>query len=233
MDDLTIVYYTANRAKPALMKAVIDNLRVAAGDSPIVSVSHEPMDLGRNLCVGPRRQHVWNIYSQMLLGARAAKTYYVAAAEDDILYSYEHFNTYCPMDTPFLYDTNRWLLFTYKEPMFSRKDRIITGMLIAERKYLIEALEERLEKYPTPESIDINVFGEIGRNEKELGVTVREVERFRAPAPSIMLNHEDSITYAHMGKHKASGITPTRWLAPWGSAVGVMGLCTEQGDVTQ
>ena len=116
-------------------------------------------------------------------------------------------------------------MFTWKRAVFSRKGRIINGMMLCRRDVLIEALEERFARYPTPESIDIKVFGEIGRNERELGVVPREVERFEAAVPSIMFNHEDTISYLHMGKHKASGATPRDYLPYWGDAATVMRLC--------
>jgi len=222
MHDMTVIYYTANRTKPALMGAVVEQLKISAGDSPIVSVSQKPMGLGINTCVGNIGQSVWNIYHQMLVGARVAKTRYVAMAEDDILYPYEHFHTQYPANGEFLYDTNRRLIFTWKTPMFSTKGRIITGMLLCEREGLIEALEERFDKYPTPESIDIKVFGEVGRNEKEMGLKVRKVGRFGATVPSIMVNHEDSISYFYMGKNKASGVSPVGHIEGWGTAVELM-----------
>ena len=76
--DLTVIYYTANYLNNRFADRVREQLIRAIGQTPLISVSHKPMDFGENICVGDIGRSVYNIYKQVLIGARAAKTKYVA-----------------------------------------------------------------------------------------------------------------------------------------------------------
>ena len=91
MNDLTIIYYTANLVPDSFFKKTSEALLKAAGEVPIISVSHKPIELGKNICVGEIGQSVLNIYKQVLIGCKEATTKYVAMAEDDTLYPPDHF----------------------------------------------------------------------------------------------------------------------------------------------
>ena len=74
-NDLTIIYYTANRISPHFMANTQKQLLVAAAGTPIISVSHKRMNLGQNICVGRIGRSSYNIYWQILQGVRAAKAF--------------------------------------------------------------------------------------------------------------------------------------------------------------
>jgi hypothetical protein len=228
MDDTTIIYYTANRVKPTLRDAVIKQLRKAAGNSPIISVSQKPMDLGHNICVGDIGQSVRNMFVQLLSGARAAETKYVATAEDDVLYPYEHYHTKHPTDGKFMYDYNRYSIFTWKPPAFCYVPMGTTISLICNRELLIEALEERFTKYQGPweqrENGKVTV-GEPGRNEGKAGLVPRDVQRFRAKKAFVYFDHEDCLCYRGLGKRKLSSRKQVDWLEGWGTAAEVLTSC--------
>ena len=44
------------------------NSKESAGDTPIISVSQKPMDLGNNICVGDVERSSQNGYMQLLIG---------------------------------------------------------------------------------------------------------------------------------------------------------------------
>src|SRR5574337_272588 len=109
--DLTIIYYTSNwldTHNPYFLANTKKQLLKAIGDLPLISVSQKPIALGKNICVGDIGRSHLNIYRQILIGAKAAKTKYVALAEDDILYSWEHFHEHLPEKGKFAYDINKW-----------------------------------------------------------------------------------------------------------------------------
>ena len=226
MDNLTIIYYTANRVQPELGERVREQLLEAAGSSPIISVSQAPLDFGDwNFCIGDIGQNCWNIYHQMLIGAQYAKTKYVATAEDDCLYSYAHFHHFLTESIPddtFMYNMNRWVMFTWiRPPVFGfRNLRLLADQLICNRELLCEALEERMKKYPSYESLGWKerLFGEPGRNEKWLKVTERKTDVFWSSVPNVRFNHEASIGYKAQGKRKAFAPVQAEWLLGWGSA---------------
>lgn len=233
--DLTVIYYTSNYLEehnPYFLENTKKQLIKAIGDHPLISVSQKPMDFGENICVGDIGRSHRNIYYQILVGARAAKTKYVAMAEDDILYSYDHFHTYTPDDHHFAYDMQKLSLFTWsKKPIYSfRTKRMVVNQLIAPRQYLIDAMEERFARIPALKEMgwsdnDINSkWGDPGRYEGLLGVTRRKVEEFYCSTPSIVFSHPDAYGYLNHGTRKRLGDIKMYDIPFWGKADKVIKL---------
>ena len=228
MKDLTIIFYTANYISDYFMENVTNQLKKAAGDTPIISVSHKPMDLGTNICVGDIGRSAYNIYKQILIGAKAATTEFVATAEDDVLYPPEHFE-YRPKGDTFAYDTNKWSIYTWTKPQrFSfRKDRRTMTSLIVRREALIKTLEQRFEKFPTPD-LPFNIFhyhwGEPGRFENHLGIDPVESERFLATVPHIVFSTPEALAFSNLGTRKAHGNIISHEVEPWGTAEEIANL---------
>lgn len=225
--SLSIVYYTSNRIPERFARATREQLARAAGDLPIVSVSQQPLALGENICLGDIGHTPFNIYRQLLVGAKAAKTRYIACAEDDVLYSAEHFHTRLPSPGRFLYDRARWALFTWLNPpvLSWRGQRNVLHQMLAERELLIECLEERFRKYPEETPYTLRFFAEPGRYEKQLGVTVRSMEEFEAAVPSLVFFHERATGFARHGTRLRTNVgRVASELAPWGTAEQVRAL---------
>jgi hypothetical protein len=222
MIDLTILYYTANVLKDPFATKVRDTLFQAKGDYPLISISRKPMDFGQNIVVDFPHAYL-SIYKQILVGAKAATTEFVALAEDDCLYSKEHFQSFRPGGDEFAYDMARWSIYSWSNPpIFSLKYRRSNSTLIAPRKLLIEALEERFAKYPDESKIDIRVFGEPGRYEKELGVTVRKSREFSSACPCITFSHPEAIGYEYLGNRKKLGELKAFDVPFWGTAENII-----------
>jgi len=159
-------------------------------------------------------------------------------AEDDILYSESHFR-FKEFTNPaylngeyFLYDMNKVSLFTWtKPPMFSfRTNRMVVNQLIAPRKMLIEAMEERfarkeelIKKGWTEEKI-IHYWGDPGRYEDLLGVKVRARHEYYSWVPSIVFSHEMAYGYLSSKNRKKIGTLRIIELADWGKAEDVLRL---------
>lgn len=218
MNDLTIIYYTANVISDTFAKDVRSQLETAAEGTKIISVSLEPIDFGENIVAETPRSHV-NIYRQLLIGAKAATTKYIATAEDDVLYSPEHFK-HRPTDGHFAYNIGIWMMFTWGEPLFTQKvggRRNLTS-LICERELLIKTLEERFEKYPDESKIDISIWAEPGKYEKHLRVTPVASETFYTNPPNVVFTHEKALAYGNLGKRKAQGQIRATVVPYWGNA---------------
>jgi hypothetical protein len=244
--DITIVYYTSNYLEtknPKFVEKTREQLLKAAGDRPIIVVSQKPTKIGNsvNVCVGDIGRSHLNIYRQILEGAKAATTDYVAMAEDDILYSYEHYhpeiyikNEFIRPDL-FLYDMAKVSIFTWtKPPMFSfRTKRKVVNQLIAPRKMLIESLEERFERVEFlkskgwPEEKIIKYWGDPGRYEHLLGVTPRKSYEFYSWVPSVVFSHEHAFGYLYQGKKKKIGDLRIIELADWGKASDIVKMFYE------
>lgn len=241
-EPLSLIHYTANvldRANPSFAQAVRDQIQRAAGDYPIITVSHEPLAFGQNIVVeNPVRGHL-QIYRNVLTGARAALTDWVVLVEDDIVYHESHFRTHRPPMHKFAYDFNKWGINTWvRPPVFGYRSRAVINQLIAPRQLLIDALEERFNLYPDEEALKkrfgesnpLKFWGDLGRYEKHLGVTVREWEPFASPVPSVVFSHEEAFGFLSRGKRKSIGEGHRTELPGWGSAESMLALWT--GDQT-
>lgn len=242
---ISIVYYTSNyleEKNPYFLDNTKKQLSDAVGDLPVVAVSQKPVEAFtknfENVCVGDVGRSHLNIYRQILEGCYAAKTEWVAMAEDDILYSKEHFDfkKYVKEEflggDYFLYDMNKVSLFTWTKPsMFSfRTKRRVVNQLIAPRKMLIESLQERFRrveelKKRMPEEKIIKYFGDPGRYENLLGVTERKSYEFYSTMPSIVFSHEFAYGYEfNQGKKKRIGDLKIIELYKWGRASDILKL---------
>lgn len=224
--DLSVVYYTANVAPNGFTEVVRKLILDVASDIPIISVSHEPLDFGKNIVVDLPRHHL-SIYRQALIGARAAKTKYIALCEDDVLYSSEHFK-YRPSPGRFAYNLGHWGIYTWREPLFSWKGRRNLAHLICERDLFIEAMEERFARHPENEAVDLRLWAEPGKYERQLGVTVRETETFYTNPPNIVFSHETALSYGGLGKRKRLGELRATEIPYWGRAEEVIKIYGRQ-----
>jgi hypothetical protein len=244
--SLTLIHYTSNYLddkNPYFMENVRQQMIKAADGRPIVIVSQKPTMFGpnsTNVCVGEIGRSHFNIYWQILQGAKAAKTDWVATAEDDILYSPQHFNFHyfvkpqiIEAKEHFLYDMNRVSIFTWtRPPMFSyRFKRVVVNQLVAPRQMLIEAMEERFKKKEELEKLGwerrkIEKFwGDPGRYEGNLGVTIRPTYEYNSWVPSIVFSHDLAYGYeVNQGKKKKLGDLRMIELADWGTASDMLKL---------
>jgi len=225
MRDLTIIYYTANFISEKFAKKLRKQLKIAAGELPIVSISKKPINLGLNIPDETKERSVINVYKAILKASKEAKTKFVALAEDDTLYSPGHFYTFLPPPDTFAYNLTRWSIYTWsRPPFFSIKFRRILATLIAPRKLLIDAIEERFAKYPDTSKIPLKWFGEPGRNlcEQKLGVTQRKVQDFYSYDPVVVFSHPHSFGFEFQGTHKRANAIRAIELPYWGRAEEVM-----------
>lgn len=232
-DDLTVIYYTSNYLEyynPYFLNNTKKYLMDSIGATHLISVSHKPCDMGENICVGEIGRSNRNIYWQILIGAKAAKTKYVAMAEDDVLYCPSHFQCRPSADDILFYNMNKWSIFTWSKPMvYSWRHRKIIFTLICLRSMLIDSLEERLEKHP---EYNDAFCGEPGRYDEKLGVTVRESEEGWSDRPIVVFSHPYALGYVtippgrnkEVGERKALGPLRGIELVPFGTVNQVMQL---------
>ena len=108
MKDITILHYTANLIDELFAVNIRNHLlSILPKEVPIISISHKPINFGKNICVGEIGSSPYNIYKQILIGAQQVKTNFLICHEDDSLYNLEHFQYRPPKDT-FAYNINRW-----------------------------------------------------------------------------------------------------------------------------
>lgn len=217
MEDLTIIYITASEIPESFAKKQREILLEAIGTFPLISISRKPLNFGYNM-IDDGKKGVSNIYWQMLRAARIANTKFIAVAEDDAFYPKEHFTFYRPEEDTFAYNQNRFALFTWGDPIYSWRNRKSNCSLIAPRKLLIEALEERFKKWP--EGTPDNLTGEVGRErvEKNLGITIRKSVEVFSEVSVIQFNHDNASEDRQIRHRKSLGQIKAYDLYQWGHA---------------
>jgi len=141
MGDLTCIYYTSNREDGAFEEKIRASLLEVLGDVPLISVSQKPMDFGENICVGDVGVSNQNAHRQFQVGAQAAKTKYVCAAEADFLYPPEYFQFIPPRDDRAYRASNLYIL--WNRGGFHPK-QTSEGATVIAREYAINMIEEEL-----------------------------------------------------------------------------------------
>lgn len=219
MNDITIIYITANKIDQTFAENVRRELVKAAGGLPIISVSKKPLNFGtKNLCF-PGEASVYNEYKETYLGVKEAKTKYIAIAEDDSLYTPAHF-AHIPQPDTFEFNIGCWGIFSWiKPPIYNLKYRHNHNELICERDLYIATMEERYAKYPDSKNYPRHFFGEPGRYERALGVKEHKIGEFMTDPPIIRISHEgDCYGWQAMGTRKKMGPIKAYDVPYWGKA---------------
>jgi hypothetical protein len=219
VSDLSVIYITANVIPEKFAVVARDILFYARGDAHLISVSKKSLPYGDNIYVGDTPRNQANIYRQALVGAKESRTKYIAIAEDDVLYSAEHFK-FRPKQGHWGYNMNSWNLFTWEPNFFSQKPggrRNLNG-LICERDMFIEHLEERFRLWPDDSKINISIFGEPGKYDNQLGTTPYPSQYFYPNPPNIVFSHENNLQFSGLGKRKKVGEIRATEIPGWGTA---------------
>jgi hypothetical protein len=198
----------------------MEHLLKAIGSTKVISVSRKPMDFGMNL-IDTEEPKYSNIYRQLLRAAKIADTEYIATAEDDVLYSKHHYKEFRPHRDQFAYNHARWSVFSWEgnKAIYCLRQRVSNCSLIAPRKLLIEALEERFKRYEN-EKIPERLMGECGRVklERKMGITQRKMKLWWSTVPIIHLNHPDGTDGRQAEKFKLHGQLKAINIPYWGKA---------------
>lgn len=219
MEDLTLLYYTANTINETVAKNVRDHLlEVTENKIPLISVSQKPLDFGKNICVGEIGRSAYNCYKQILTGAMEVKTKYVACCEDDALYTMEHFSHRPPDDDTFIYNLNMW----FTEPtQFWHKGETGMCLCIAPTKLLIDTLKVRYEKYPEPlvgeDKIVHKYWQEPGKYDRKFGIPDAKFTYFKTEVGLPVFNYRGSL-HGKMGCRRGSRVFINP-LDNWGDAI--------------
>jgi hypothetical protein len=189
MNDLTLLYYTANTIEEYLGNNVRKHLlEVNNGKYPIVSVSQKPLDLGENICIGEVGQSYYNCYRQIFEGVKKVKTKYVALCEDDTLYSQEHFEHRPTSEEVFAFNKNMWYA---EEQEYWNKGWVGMCTVIVATKYLLDILTPRFVRYPKesdlPKTRISRIFQEPGRWDGA------KTEYFTTKIPILTFNYFDGL----------------------------------------
>lgn len=143
MNDLTIICYTDNSLPPWLLNRCRLELVRAAEGKRIITVSQKPLLWIDNIVLSDIGRSHHSLFTQVLAGALAADTKYIALAEHDCMYTAEHFNWRPLSDKVFYYNLNHWFV-QVSDGQYSYQQRRPMSMLICERELLIRSITEKI-----------------------------------------------------------------------------------------
>ncbi len=139
-----ICYYTDNLCPETLFSIAQEQLKRAAGDRDIVSVSLKPLQFGDNYVLALKRGYV-SMFQQILMGLSMLQTDFAFLTEHDCLYPSEHFQFVPPGRDKVFYNENIWMVhYETGHALFRYRKSVLA--LCADRRLLIDHYRERLAR---------------------------------------------------------------------------------------
>lgn len=143
----TIIYYTSNREDPKFEKRIQENLVKVCGDLPIISVSHKPIELGHNICVGDVGTSGFNMFRQVQIACEAATTEFVISAEADCVYPPDYFKFIPPKDDVCYRTNNLYVMPDHRDFFFHKKEGATHAQIVG-REYYLDTLNKLFKGAP-------------------------------------------------------------------------------------
>ena len=206
--DTTIIYYTSNRELPEFEERIRNNILKVCGGLPIVSVSQKPIDFGKNIVVGDVGASGFNMFRQVLIGCKTAKTRFVISAEADCLYPPDYF-TFVPKNDNICYRNFNTYLLGLRRDYFYKKNEGGTWSQVIGREFYIKRLEELFEGAPEW-SLEEKNFPKERRKGEDI-FTPAQIERFETTNPCVSIKSGKGLRhYSHSER------VPIHELPYWG-----------------
>ena len=137
--DATIIYYSSNKERPEFEQRIINSLLEVCGSLPIISVTQKPTRLGQNISVGDVGASGFNMFRQVQIACRAAKTRFVISAEADCLYPPDYFAFRPERDDLAYRDKNLYVMPQHRT-VFWKKEEGATHAQIVNREFYLATM---------------------------------------------------------------------------------------------
>ena len=137
-----IIYISANNEPFEIHDLCSRN--IANKGLPIISVTHKPMQLGKNICVGDIGRSEKNIFLQIQIGCENIDTDCIFWCESDTLYPPEHF-LFNPENNSVWFNENIW---RWHKGFYIKKKNPSVCSLVANREFLLKITNYYLKNHP-------------------------------------------------------------------------------------
>lgn len=138
-----IIFYTDNRIKEPIKSAVRKAL--LQSDLPIVSVSLEPIDFGKNIVIKGERSYPTMI-RQILTALEESETDNVFFCEHDVLYHKSHFDFTPQYNSIFYYNSNVWRWWYGSDKVIKHHRMLPLSCLCVNRDFALRHYKFRQQK---------------------------------------------------------------------------------------
>lgn len=206
-----ILFYTDNRLNLKLAHKVRKQLKHAAGDRKIVSVSLKPMNFGENIYMPLKRGYL-TMAKQILEGLKKLDTEIVFFCEHDVLYSPTHFDFIPSNKEMYYYNTNVWRV-RLSDGHGVRVDdcRQLSGLCVYRETALkhfakrVELLEAKLATGCSEEEFNkyVREMGfEPGTHNRAEKVDNLKSTKWESAQPNIDIRHDNNTTPSRWNKEQ-------------------------------
>lgn len=209
-----IIYYTSNREDPKFESRIQENLLKVCGGLPIISVSHHPIDLGKNICVGDVGTSGFNMFRQVQIACEATDADFVISAEADCVYPPDYFEFRPPKLDICYRDSNLYVMPDHRNYFFSKKEGATHAQIVG-RKYYLETLNKLFKDAPAWSTEEKNFPKERWKKEDIFD----EIVYWESKNPVFQIKTHRSMRYY---THSARVPIPT--LPYWGSGKEIRAL---------
>lgn len=192
--DISILYYTSNRETPEFEQRIIQKL-LEVTDLPIISVSQKPINLGKNICVGDVGSSGFNMFRQILIGCKEAKTKFIVTAEADCLYPSDYFQFIPEREDVCYRNSNTYLMGMRRDYFFKKKEGGTWSQVIG-REFYIKRLEYLFENAPQWSTEEKNFPKERGKGEDIF--EAKDITRYETLNPCVSIKSGNGMRgYSH------------------------------------
>ncbi len=197
MSEITIIYYSSNREKPEFEERIRKNILDVCGGLPIISVTQKPIDFGQNIVVGDVGISGFNMFRQVQIACRAAKTRFVLSAEADCLYPPDYF-TFVPEKGDVCYRDKNLYVMPQHRAYFWRKEEGATHAQIVGREFYLETLDKLFAGAPEWSATEKNFPKERTHQKQEDVFWPKEIEFYETENPVVQIKTSQSMRhYTH------------------------------------
>ena len=194
MNDIAIIYYSSNKEKPGFEERIRNNILSLCGDFPIISVTQKPINFGRNIVVGEVGASGFNMFRQVQIACREAKTKFILSAEADCLYPPDYF-TFVPPKEDLCYRNKNLYVMPQHRAYFWKKEEGATHAQIVGREFYLKTLNKLFEGAP-PWSIEERNFPKERTRQKQEDVFLEdEIVFYETKYPVVQIKTSQSMRH--------------------------------------
>lgn len=192
-----VIYYTNNILDEKIFNGCLNQLKKVTEGMEIVSVSHKPVDFGKNIVVDlPSSPE--SILRQIYIGLENISSDLIYLVEHDVLYHPSHFENIPRRSIHYLYNQNIWQIDEIGQAIYRKTKR--TSQLIVYRETLKNYLElvfKRIERrgYRV-------MMGVAPMTHQIDGINFSGLRGFDSEFPNIDIRHKDNLTKAYIPTKK-------------------------------
>lgn len=194
MNHTTLIYYSSNREKPEFEQRIKNNILKNCGDLPIISVTQKPISFGKNIVVGDVGASGFNMFRQVQIACREAKTKFVTSIEADCVYPPDYFQ-FVPKYKDKCYRNKNLYVMGQHRTYFFKKEEGATHAQIVGRQFYLDTLNRLFEGAPKWSVEEKNFPKERSNHKQEDVFTKNEIEYYETKNPVIQIKTSQSMRH--------------------------------------